>query len=1167
MEMDVVYIRSYPARPNDVDSSSATASDAANLRRSWRVSIRVNGHDPITTAITDPFQEVQYRTVLETYLKSSDRAKWSTHNLTETHTSSNGGGGGGGGRDDDVGRARIDEEASRAERVIREYGENLLAQIELGAGLFGVGVTEAQIFVVEHHDVDPTNATLGGIHCLAWELLEAVQPAHLPKLRLRVTRISDFPARRSLRPMLPAPVPLATVQADQSARFKVLLVVARDFTRTGTDRDPEPDLAQWPLVRLQKKLRSRMQLEVVRPGSREELEHHLQLRASQRVEFNLVHFDLHGRIMRDENGILVPWLLFAKPHDGSEYIMPETNLTKAEEVAELLARYQIENVVLNACLSAYNRTGPATNLAHIFLKHGIQNVSAMWYYVHWQTVATYLEAFYEQLLVKCIDFHVAAQRGREGIRRHPTTRTGREYHDFFLCVNYARNVHRTESMMREVSPSPSARSQESSTSNKSGRSPRLGGGWKPSTPRLGDSLYLGDEPVMRLQLHLLELEFKLTTFRVVYASDLRQGGSDLNATMERMINMWLLTNLVDEVHYYKAKDFAKRKLMGGVISPRERRTRATSGGYLQLLFPRSVRALRQTLHVVREVDAVMDPGWQADEGENIRLERRRFLAHEGLGRGNAQWWMQYLHHLEAEDRRNPPSAAPPDRSPTDPAMGSSDATANGRDSDHVLRPRARKPVHSQLSNLSRTGRSTPVPENAPPSTKSLSSARKHARAEQRRRIFPTIEFASRVSHFDPESDYRDFHGFFNLFWIGLAIMGITTMLRNFKDTGYPLRIEIWSLFTVKLWHLAIADFLMVAGTAVSLPLHRWARASAPGSAWTWKNGGMAVQSIYQVAWLALWIVIPFWLEWTWTAQVFLLLHTMVLLMKMHSYAFYNGHLSETEKRLRALDNPASGADRGPAYQYPAAVLRKGSISGIPTSMNPATGKATPGEQTPPEDEDSHSADELETLREDLARELTSPMGNVTYPRNLTWSNYFDYLLCPTLCYELEYPRTKSINWTSLNAKIVATFGCIFLLTITSEEFIVPVLADASRRLDASISWLLFPFMLTFLLVFLVIFEYVLGAFAEITHFADRHFYADWWNSTDWMEFSREWNAGAMVITFLISAVGHEIVMACITKKIRGYGFVCQMLQLPIVMLQRTNMIMGLSMICALYVLV
>ncbi|GJN82001.1 hypothetical protein PLIIFM63780_005537 [Purpureocillium lilacinum] len=684
MEMDVVYIRSYPGRPNadddDSPAATATASDPANLRRRWRVSIRVNDHDPVEAVITDPFQEVQYRTVLETYLKSSDRAvPWNSNDLTEGNTSSDASRGVGnrngndnlgrvsGNRNDndnDSGRHKaLDEEASRAEQLIREYSENLLAQIELGAGIFGFGATEAQIFVVEHHDVDPTSKTLGGIHCLAWELLEAVQAAHLPKLRLRVSRIIDFPARRGLRAPPPLMAPLAAVQADQSAQFKVLLVVARDFARTDAGRDPEPDLAQWPLMRFQKKLRSRMLLEVVRPGSREELERHLQLRASQRVEFNLVHFDLHGRIMRDENGTLVPWLLFAQQHDGGIYTMPETNLAKAEEVAELLSRYRIENVVLNACLSAYNRTGPATNLAHIFLKHGIQNVSAMWYYVHWQTVATYLETFYEQLLVKCIDFHVAAQRGREAIRQKPTPRAEREYHDFFLCVNYARNVHRTESMMRELSPSPSTRSHESGVSNASGRSPRIGSGW---TPRLGDSLYLGDEPVMRLQLHLLELEFKLTTFRVVYATDLRQGGSDLDATMERMINMWLLTNFIDEVHYYKAKDFAKRKPAKGVISPRDRRTRATSGGYLQLLFPRPVRALRQTLHVVREVDPVMDPGWQADHSENLRREERRYLAGKGLGRlaqrvrdegdsfllllgnGNMQWWKVHLDHLQGE---------------------------------------------------------------------------------------------------------------------------------------------------------------------------------------------------------------------------------------------------------------------------------------------------------------------------------------------------------------------------------------------------------------------------------------------------------------------------------------------------------------------------------------
>jgi sterol O-acyltransferase len=133
------------------------------------------------------------------------------------------------------------------------------------------------------------------------------------------------------------------------------------------------------------------------------------------------------------------------------------------------------------------------------------------------------------------------------------------------------------------------------------------------------------------------------------------------------------------------------------------------------------------------------------------------------------------------------------------------------------------------------------------------------------------------------------------------------------------------------------------------------------------------------------------------------------------------------------------------------------------------------------------------LREDLAMELTSPLGNVTYPANLAINNFTDFLFCPTLCYELEYPRTEKTVWKELFYKTLAVFGCIFLLTVTSEEFVLPVLVDSAVCMNSttsiqerglilaeSISRLLFPFMLSFLLVFLVIFEYILGAFAEIT---------------------------------------------------------------------------------------
>ncbi|UKZ83780.1 hypothetical protein TrVFT333_011593 [Trichoderma virens FT-333] len=638
--MDVVYVR-HATRSDEV------AGD--RKRRSWRVTIQVNKQPEFGALIEDPFLEAEYKEVFEDYLRNSDRQHWSLQSLEIEDSGTDG--------------------VSLAEDRIREYGEILLAQLGLlRPRVLRTGSTEVQLVIVERHDSQEEESIYknGGIHCLAWELLESVRNPLMRNLRLRVMRVSDF-ANQPHRPLAP-PRSLSSVQANPNGVFHVLLVIARDFSRSGADRDPEPDLAQWPLMNIHKKLRSRLLLEVVRPGSIEELHEHLTVRAGHGVQFNLVHFDLHGRIMNDEHGRQVPWLLFAKKHQVSSshvYQAPQTHLAKASDVANLLAGYHVENVVLNACLSAYNRTGPTTNLAHIFLERGVHNVSAMWFYVHWQTVATYLEAFYNELLIKGTDFHVAAQRGRDAIQRNPTSRTGRPYQDFFLCVNYTRDIRRPSAIHREPSPTPSAHSAESSTSNTSMKS-FMSGVWRPSTPRLSDSFLIGDEPIMRLQLHLLELEYKLMSSRVVYASDLRRAGSDLNATIEKMVSMWLNTNLVDDVYYYKAKDFAKRKLLTDSVSYREKRSRASSGGYLQLLFPRPVRALRQTLHIVRDVDPVVDPGWQADDVENQRSEERRFQVQEGLqrfaqrlhreghsyllfiGSQDAQWWRTYLQHLNGE---------------------------------------------------------------------------------------------------------------------------------------------------------------------------------------------------------------------------------------------------------------------------------------------------------------------------------------------------------------------------------------------------------------------------------------------------------------------------------------------------------------------------------------
>lgn len=356
-------------------------------------------------------------------------------------------------------------------------------------------------------------------------------------------------------------------------------------------------------------------------------------------------------------------------------------------MAQLLVKHRIENVVLNACLSAYNRGGSTANLAHIFLRHGIQNVSAMWYYVRWKTVETYLETFYHELLVKRTDFHAAAYRGREAIRKNPTSDMKQKYQDFFLCVNYCRDVptnagkgdksykpveQRDPSPVPSGYPSPSlsVQSQDSSASNNSLKDIIKAVLPKAVIPRLGDNLVIQGEVPMRMKLHLLQLEYKLTTYRIVYASDLRRANMDLSETIDRMIGMWLGTYFIDEVLFYRGKDFAKRKLHTGSVDCTDRRARSGTGSGVALsLRPpnrRRVKALRQKLHVIRDIDHIVDPGVQASEEDNLRSDRRREAAEwnlrrlaeqihdEGhsyllfIGSQDAQWWRTYLEHLDGD---------------------------------------------------------------------------------------------------------------------------------------------------------------------------------------------------------------------------------------------------------------------------------------------------------------------------------------------------------------------------------------------------------------------------------------------------------------------------------------------------------------------------------------
>jgi sterol O-acyltransferase len=234
--------------------------------------------------------------------------------------------------------------------------------------------------------------------------------------------------------------------------------------------------------------------------------------------------------------------------------------------------------------------------------------------------------------------------------------------------------------------------------------------------------------------------------------------------------------------------------------------------------------------------------------------------------------------------------------------------------------------------------------------------------------------------------------------------------------------------------------------------------------------------------------------------------------------------------------------------------------------------------------------ELETLTEELNGNTKDPMRR--YPHNLTLANWADYTTLPTLVYEFEYSRQERINWWYVAEKTTATLGVIWVMIVISQSYIYPRVTETMRMKAAGMSlqerwkefpWvvsdLLFPLLLEQLLAWYVIWECTLNVLAELTRFADRNFYGTWWNSVSWDQYARNWNRPvhdfllrhvygssistfhlskgmATFVTFLLSACVHELVMLCLFKKVRGYLFVMQLLQLPLASLSRTKLLRG-----------
>ncbi|ORX43462.1 hypothetical protein DM01DRAFT_1411590 [Hesseltinella vesiculosa] len=400
-----------------------------------------------------------------------------------------------------------------------------------------------------------------------------------------------------------------------------------------------------------------------------------------------------------------------------------------------------------------------------------------------------------------------------------------------------------------------------------------------------------------------------------------------------------------------------------------------------------------------------------------------------------------------------------------------------------------------------------------------------------------LQFKPRNTKFDitdPEAQKETFRGFYTLFWLAIAFYIIRTLVHCYESEGIPLTLEFFRLFSKDAWVLLVSDMVMVTVTIASVPFSKLlAHGLLP-----YQPVGVVLQHIGQTLFLFTCVYWVFHRDWPWVQSGFFTMHSIVMMMKMHSYTTLNGDLSTKQQQLIKLKKSLA--------EY---VAKHKTI--------------TP--ETMLQEED------MERDIGDLEDELIH--GAVRFPNNVSLANYLDYLLVPSLVYWMEYPRTSSIRLGYVFEKSMATFASFFLLYITTERYILPTLYDPNLSEVQVILRLLFPFLMNYLFIFYIIFECILNAFAELSRFADRNFYDDWWNSVSYDEFSRKWNkpvyhwllrhvytqsidayrlskSNATFVTFLFSSCLHELVLVITTRKLRMYLFALQMLQLPLIIIGR-----------------
>ncbi|EDV99301.1 GH13104 [Drosophila grimshawi] len=205
---------------------------------------------------------------------------------------------------------------------------------------------------------------------------------------------------------------------------------------------------------------------------------------------------------------------------------------------------------------------------------------------------------------------------------------------------------------------------------------------------------------------------------------------------------------------------------------------------------------------------------------------------------------------------------------------------------------------------------------------------------------------------------------------------------------------------------------------------------------------------------------------------------------------------------------------------------------------------------------------------------------VQYPDNLSYKDLMYFLLAPTLCYELNFPRTSRIRKHFLLKRLLETFVGVNVVLAIVQQWITPSVRNSlipfsNMNMGVATERLLklaLPNHLCWLCFFYLMFHSFLNAIGEVMYFADRNFYCDWWNANNIDTFWRTWNMPvhrwcvrhlyipvvqmgyssrqASTMVFLFSAFFHEYLGSVPLQTYKIWAFLGMMGQIPLSIISR-----------------